>query len=179
MKYRVTLAADIGGAPSAGAWEVDVVDRPDGSLEVRVDGRAVDVDAVSFARSPGQTSVRVGGRVVDLTLAGKPPDLTAVASGWRVRAKVEGERSRAVAQAERRQSRGTTAVRSPMPGRVIKVLAAPGDAVAAGQALVVLEAMKMENEVRAAAAGTVAQVHVAVGAAVEGNAVLVTLAAPA
>jgi biotin carboxyl carrier protein len=178
MRYQVTLAADIGGGPSAGAWEVDVLDRPDGSIEVRVGGRAVEVDVVAFARSPAQSSVRVDGRMVDLTVAGKPPDLVAVASGFRVRARVESERSRASGPGERRQARSTTAVRSPMPGRVIKVLAAAGDVVAAGQALVVLEAMKMENEVRAASAGTVAQVHVVVGAAVENNAVLVTLGGP-
>ncbi|HEY4015130.1 MAG TPA: biotin/lipoyl-containing protein [Polyangiaceae bacterium] len=179
MRYQVTLAADIGGAPSTGAWEVDVVDRPDGSVEVHVGGRKVDVDVVPFAHSPGRSNVRVDGRIVDLTVAGKPPDLLAVASGLRVRARVESERSRTTAQGERRPARGTTAVRSPMPGRVIKVLAAAGDVVTAGQALVVLEAMKMENEVRAAASGTVAQVHVAVGAAVESNAVLVTIAGPA
>jgi biotin carboxyl carrier protein len=178
MRYQVTLGADIGGAPSDGMWDVDVVDRPDGSVEVHVGGRPVEIDVVAFARSPGQSSVRVDGRIVDLTLSGKPPDLVAVASGVRVRARVESERSRAVAQGERRQARGTTAVRSPMPGRVIKVLAAPGDAVTAGQALVVLEAMKMENEVRAAVSGRVTQVHVTVGTAVESQAVLVTLAGP-
>ena len=63
-----------------------------------------------------------------------------------------------------------------MPGRVVKVLVSKGDAVEAGQGLLVLEAMKMENEVKARAAGTVAEVHVAPGAAVEGSAKLVTLA---
>jgi biotin carboxyl carrier protein len=63
-----------------------------------------------------------------------------------------------------------------MPGRVVKVLVAKGDAVEPGKGLVVLEAMKMENEVRAKIAGTVADVHVVAGATVEGNAKLVTLA---
>jgi biotin carboxyl carrier protein len=71
---------------------------------------------------------------------------------------------------------GEKAVKSPMPGRVVKVLVAKGDSVAVGQGLVVLEAMKMENEVKARAAGTVAEVHVAAGATVEGGAKLVTLA---
>jgi pyruvate carboxylase subunit B len=56
------------------------------------------------------------------------------------------------------------------------VLVAKGDDVQPGQGLVVLEAMKMENEVHARAAGTVAHVHVTAGTAVEGNAKLVTLA---
>jgi biotin carboxyl carrier protein len=73
-------------------------------------------------------------------------------------------------------SAGGGVVKSPMPGRVVKVLVAKGDKVQAGQGLLVLEAMKMENEVKAKAAGTVTEVHVTTGSAVEGNAKLVTLA---
>jgi pyruvate carboxylase subunit B len=58
---------------------------------------------------------------------------------------------------------------------VVKLLVARGDAVQPGQGLVVLEAMKMENEVRARAAGVVAEIHVAPGATVEGGAKLITL----
>jgi biotin carboxyl carrier protein len=63
-----------------------------------------------------------------------------------------------------------------MPGRVVRVLVAPGATVQERQGVIVLEAMKMENEVRAPAAGTVAHVHVVAGEAVEANAKLVTLA---
>ena len=66
-------------------------------------------------------------------------------------------------------------VRAPMPGLVLQVLVAPGDSVQAGQGLVVLEAMKMENELRAAAAGTVAAVHAEAGAAVGKNDLLVEI----
>jgi pyruvate carboxylase subunit B len=62
-----------------------------------------------------------------------------------------------------------------MPGRVVKVLVAPGDRVAAGQGLVVVEAMKMENEIRARHAGTVTEVRVREGEPVEARAVLVTI----
>jgi biotin carboxyl carrier protein len=62
-----------------------------------------------------------------------------------------------------------------MPGRVVKLCVAVGDEVAVGQPLVVVEAMKMENELKAKAAGRVAEIHVAAGTAVEGNAKLVTL----
>jgi biotin carboxyl carrier protein len=62
-----------------------------------------------------------------------------------------------------------------MPGRVVRVLVAPGDAVAARQGVVVIEAMKMENELRAPRGGTVRDVLVAEGALVEANAVLVVL----
>jgi biotin carboxyl carrier protein len=62
---------------------------------------------------------------------------------------------------------------APMPGLVVRVLAREGDAVHAGQGLVVVEAMKMENELRATAAGSVVKVHVAAGTAVEKGALLV------
>ena len=74
-----------------------------------------------------------------------------------------------------KDSLGERVVKSPMPGRVVKVLVAKGETVSAGQGLVVLEAMKMENEVRTRTAGTVVGVHVTTGTAVEGNALLVTL----
>jgi pyruvate carboxylase subunit B len=62
-----------------------------------------------------------------------------------------------------------------MPGLVVRVHVQEGDEVQAGQGLVVMEAMKMENELRAAAAGTVKRVHVAPGKAVEKGAILVEL----
>ena len=64
-------------------------------------------------------------------------------------------------------------VHAPMPGLVLRVLVEPGDEVAEGQGVVVLEAMKMENELTAPAAGTVAAVHVAAGDAVAKNDLLV------
>ena len=70
---------------------------------------------------------------------------------------------------------GSAAVIAPMPGRVVKVLVAPGDAVAARQPVVIVEAMKMENELRAPRAGTVASVRVSEGQSVEAHAVLVEL----
>ena len=70
---------------------------------------------------------------------------------------------------------GALAVKAPMPGNIIKVNVKPGDAVKKGDVLVVLEAMKMENDVCAPEDGTVASVEVAKGATVETDAVLVTL----
>ena len=66
-------------------------------------------------------------------------------------------------------------ISAPMPGRVVNVLVSAGDIVAARQGLVVIEAMKMENELRAPRAGTVAQVRVAAGAPVEAGTVVVVI----
>ena len=71
---------------------------------------------------------------------------------------------------------GPRSIVSPMAGRIVKVLVREGDVVAAQQGLVVVEAMKMENELRAPRAGQVSAVKVVEGMSVEAKAVLVTLA---
>ncbi len=67
------------------------------------------------------------------------------------------------------------AVRAPMPGRVVRVPVVPGQVVAARQAVVVVEAMKMENELRAPRAGTVRALHVQPGDPVDAGQLLVEL----
>ncbi|MBN30808.1 MAG: acetyl-CoA carboxylase biotin carboxyl carrier protein subunit [Crocinitomicaceae bacterium] len=67
-----------------------------------------------------------------------------------------------------------SAIEAPMPGKVLEVKVAAGDEVAAGDAVLVLEAMKMENVLRAPREGKIEQVHTRVGEAVEKGAVLVT-----
>jgi propionyl-CoA carboxylase alpha chain len=64
---------------------------------------------------------------------------------------------------------------APMPGLIVRVNVAAGDRVQPGQGLVVMEAMKMENELRATAAGTVKRVMAAPGAAVEKGALLLEM----
>ena len=120
--------------------------------------------------------VRVGERVMDLTVEGAPPALGVVASGHRSYIKVESERHRTALKGAGAAGGRERDVRSPMPGRVVKVLVQAGDEVSAGQAVAIVEAMKMENEVRAKKGGTVAKVHQAAGATVEANAVLVSFA---
>ncbi len=68
---------------------------------------------------------------------------------------------------------GLREVRAPMPGLVLSVSVAPGQPVEAGAGLLVLEAMKMENELKADAAGVVKSIHVAPGDAVSKNTLLI------
>lgn len=70
-------------------------------------------------------------------------------------------------------------ITSPMPGKVVKILKHAGDTVKPGEGVIIIEAMKMENELRAAAAGTIASVSVAVGDTVEGGQALVVIDPPA
>lgn len=72
---------------------------------------------------------------------------------------------------------GGGVLKAPMPGLVVRVQVEPGQQVAAGAPLVVLEAMKMENQLKAPAAGVVGEVRVSAGATVEKGQVLVTLRA--
>jgi biotin carboxyl carrier protein len=169
MRYYVQL----GPSPGATTVVVDLVSLPNGKLDCTVDGRPIDLDVVPVGT---QLSVRVDGQVIDLTTDGVPPNIGAVASGHRSHIRVESERMRSAEQAKKSHvPSGDRVVKSPMPGRVVRVLVARGEAVRAGQGLIVLEAMKMENEVCARTAGTIAEVHVVPGATVDGMATLVTL----
>ncbi|HXH24755.1 MAG TPA: acetyl-CoA carboxylase biotin carboxyl carrier protein subunit [Vicinamibacterales bacterium] len=108
----------------------------------------------------GEMTVYVGGRAIPVSVS----DRGRLARGGRERAgggSAGGDRPAVVA--------------APMPGRVVKVLVKPGDAVAARQGVIVVEAMKMENELRAPRAGTVVEVCVREGMSVEAQAPLVTI----
>lgn len=82
--------------------------------------------------------------------------------GQRYLVRVQDERSRRLALADRslKAPEGELVIRAPIPGLVVKVLAAPGQAVAEGEPLLILEAMKMENELRAPRQGVVHDVRV-------------------
>jgi pyruvate carboxylase subunit B len=97
--------------------------------------------------------------------------------GFRYEVEALDERSRAIRELSVAAggAAGPAPLRAPMPGLIVRVNVQPGDAVRAGQGLVVMEAMKMENELRAPAAGVVKSVAVAAGTAVEKGAVLVEL----
>ena len=70
---------------------------------------------------------------------------------------------------------GGQIVKAPLPGKITHVAVQAGESVAAGQALMVIEAMKMENELKASAAGTVKEIRVTVGQAVNGGDVLAVI----
>jgi biotin carboxyl carrier protein len=177
MRYFVNLDK-APGPDSPETIVVDLTELPSGALDVSVGGKRVAVDVVSIGDGPsGPISVRVGGHMVDLTTEGQPPELGAIASGHRSYVRVESERQRAAAAAKKGEAATSDKiVKSPMPGRVIRLLVVAKAEVAAGQTLCVIEAMKMENEVKAKVACIVTDVHVSEGATVEANGKLFTLA---
>lgn len=169
MRYFVTVAGR--------TLEVEL----DGDT-ARVDGREVRVD---LAQLPG-TPVRhllLDGRSYPLTAqAGQGRGTWTVAlDGHRFEAEVLDERTRAIRAMTARAAGalGPRPVRAPMPGLVTRIEIAAGDTVAAGQGLVIVEAMKMENELKAEAEGVVSRILVAAGQAVEKGAILVEFAAAA
>jgi pyruvate carboxylase subunit B len=167
MKYFVTL----GGR----TFEVDL--GPDGA---RVDGRAVEAE---LRELPG-TGVRhllIDG--ASRTLIATPAETgfwELHVEGARHRVEVVDERTRAIRSmtGQGAAAKGPAPIRAPMPGLVTRVDVAAGDTVRAGQGVVVIEAMKMENELRADADAVVENVLVEAGQAVEKGAVLVQLRAP-
>ncbi len=97
---------------------------------------------------------------------GNQPNVYGVlVAGARYLVKVQDERSRRLAQADRslKPPAGELMIKAPIPGLVVKVGVAAGEVVEEGDSLVILEAMKMENELRAPREGTVHEVRVAPG----------------
>lgn len=100
--------------------------------------------------------------------------------GARLEVEALDERMRAIKDltAAAAVSSGPAPLVAPMPGLVVRVAVSVGDVVSAGQGLAVIEAMKMENELRASSAGVVMAIRVTPGEAVNKGAVLIELAAP-
>jgi biotin carboxyl carrier protein len=151
-------------------------------LEVEVDGDQVTVDgkryAASLSSAPG-TPLRqllLDGRAESLAVDGAGSGRWGLTlGGERWETEVLDERARHIRSLTGGggQGRGPAALKAPMPGLVVRVQVEAGATVAVGSGVVVLEAMKMENELRAASAATVRTVRVKPGEAVEKGQVLV------
>jgi biotin carboxyl carrier protein len=153
-----------------------------GEIEVDVDGDQVTIGGrthhASLRAIPGTLSRQlvIDGRPSLLTMRSGGRGLwTLGARGDRWEAEVVDERTRHIRSltAGGDRARGPASLRAPMPGLVVRLLVEPGQAVDAGTGVVVLEAMKMENELKAPAAGTVSAVRTQPGEAVEKGQVLV------
>jgi biotin carboxyl carrier protein len=138
-----------------GVWSLVLEDVPEGAPGAA----ARRSHEISIVEQPGtgQVAVHVNGRVV-AAAAG-----TARGS-WARRAHEAGG-----------PGQGPQRILAPMPGKVVKVLVQRGSQVAARQGVVIVEAMKMENELRAPRAGVVSDVKIVEGSSVEAGAVLVVI----
>ncbi|SDY89207.1 3-methylcrotonyl-CoA carboxylase alpha subunit [Lysobacter sp. yr284] len=155
--------------------------RRDQRLELSAQGSAGDyrIDGIGAATVEVR-GARLAGDELSLRIDGRARRLRALGDGARVVVH-DGERrlrldAVPVYRHESSAAGGSgNSVNAPMPGRVVVVKAAPGDAVEAGQEVMVIEAMKMELSLKAPRAGTIAEIRAAAGDFVEADAVLATL----
>jgi len=145
-----------------------------------VDGERLDVSLTPVSGTPVRL-VRVGEQVhrVVARRGNSRGAWLLDLDGTRVEAEALDERMRAIKDltAATAKASGPAPLVAPMPGLVVRIAVAVGDTVAAGQGLAVIEAMKMENELRASAVGVVTAIRVSAGQAVEKGAILIDLGA--
>jgi biotin carboxyl carrier protein len=146
-------------------------------LAVVLDGRPHSIDAAEIERGrwsllfePQQVSHEV------LVRTGQPGELTVLVDGAVVPVRVRDPRRVRLGGSPGSGAAGPVRITAPMPGRIVRVLVGAGEIVAARQGLVVVEAMKMENELRAPCAGTVHELRAREGTTVDAGALLLTIA---
>lgn len=167
MRYTIVN----GGEPV----EIDISLLGPGRYRVKVgDGPTRTVDASVY---PGLVHLHLEGRSYAVTTGHAGDETHVGAHGHQSRLELLDPRVARLRARKGGAAGGAAAdlVRSPMPGRIIKVMVAPGDTVVAGQGVVIVEAMKMENELRVERGGVVEAVDVKEGDLVEANAPLVHL----
>jgi glutaconyl-CoA/methylmalonyl-CoA decarboxylase subunit gamma len=165
VKYYVS----VNGQPH----EVTVVERL-GELEVSVDGEPMAIEYEEVDRL-GQVAVRVDQKSFGISIEGDEHAVTAVIAGHLYAVEIEDARERAAHAARQAAAKGGGVVTSVMPGIVAQILVERGARVEKGQPLLVLEAMKMQNEIAAPSDGIVKEIHVAEREAVGSGTKLVTL----
>lgn len=153
--------------------------------EVNIDGETVTLDGVAMRghvedlQGTPITIVTIGNEVhrVVATRGDVKGLYTMSVGGHRVVADALDDRSHTIRKlmGASAKAAGSTHLYAPMPGLIVRVNVAEGDKVRAGQSLVVMEAMKMENDLRATGTGTVIRVAVAPGNAVEKGALLLEM----
>jgi biotin carboxyl carrier protein len=153
-----------------GARERTVEVRPlePGIFEIRIGDRVRRVDA--YRHDHGTLSLLVDGTSYSATLDERGPEVHVRVKDSAFRIEILDERRLRLRRAAAGFTvEGKQTVTAPMPGKVVKVLVGLGAEVQEGQPLLVIEAMKMENELRSPRAGRVVELHVKEGQTVEGN----------
>ena len=139
---------------------------------IRINGEPVEpaggADIVEV--EPGVYSAILDGRSYEAAVTGDEIEIR----GKRLRFELQDPRKWNPAGSSRR-AEGREEIKAPMPGKVIRILVAPGDEVASGQGLLVVEAMKMQNEMKAPRAGRVAAITVREQEAVNAGQILIAI----
>ena len=155
---------------------ISIERRSDAQYRVLLDGEPHDLDAARVGvYGLSMLLDDVVSREVQVTPSPNGGELFVTLSGRTVAATVNGRRTRRAGADTGGGAHGDQPVTAPMPGRVVRVLVAAGDEVAVRQGVVVVEAMKMENELRSPKAGRIKEVNVAPGTSVEAGRVLLVV----
>jgi biotin carboxyl carrier protein len=169
MVYEVIVRDDARNEASGTSHGLEL-EKIAGGWTCRFDGQPVDIDAVIVRRDV--LSLLVGGRAYEIKREQTATDLRiwvgSACFGIELR-DPRSLRSRARAAGD---EKGLRKILAPMPGRVVRVLVAENSNVEAGQSIVVVEAMKMQNEIKSPKKGVVKKISVAPGAAVNPGDVL-------
>ena len=142
----------------------------DGRYQVSLDGRILEVDCQQTGSH--FLSLLIDGRSYEVGLEKRSTGYTVVLEDDVLFVELVANATRTMGGAPRGAAGGPARVAAPMPGKLVKVLVEPGQEVASGQGLVVVEAMKMENELRSPRAGRVRELPMREGQTVETGAIL-------
>ena len=155
------------------AGKVRVVEYKAGETTVTVDGEAFAVEAQMLR--PGVLSLLLGGRAWRVVLENDSEEPTVHIAGERIPYRIDDPRSLKGRRGRATGTAGPKSIKASMPGRVVRVLARKGETVEAHQGVVVIEAMKMQNELKSPKAGKVAELRVAPGDTVTAGEVLAVI----
>jgi len=167
MKYYV----DVNGTEH----EVELTERL-GVLTIVVDGKELDADYHEVDQL-GQAHLLSDGKSYAISVEGGDTQVAVTIAGHIYDIQIEDERERAAHAAARDAAKHGGVVKAVMPGVVVELLVAEGDDVQQGKPLLILEAMKMQNEIESTADATIEKIHVEAGQAVAAGDPLVTLKA--
>jgi biotin carboxyl carrier protein len=152
-------------------YEIDINEE-----RVLVDGERIDVDLMQIG-FPELYSLLYNGRSYELLIEAERFQYSVSLRGDQYQIQIEDERTRRLNAGRKKEAlpAGEMAVKAPIPGLVVKILVDEGEAAAEGQPLLILEAMKMENEIRSPRDCVVKKVEVEPGQRVEQNAALIII----
>jgi biotin carboxyl carrier protein len=156
MIYEVTIAEK--------TYRVELV-RTGQQWTCKLDGREFLLDVVSL--QAGELSLLLDGKSYEVKQENAGPEAAVVVGQERFAVAVRDPRSFRSRRRAGGDERGPRKITAPMPGKVVRLLAEVGAHVEAGQSVIVIEAMKMQNELKAPKTGVVKKINVAEGAAVE------------
>jgi len=146
------------------------LERTDGAWRCRLDGKDIQVDAVLARRDV--LSLIIDGHAYEVKREQTATDLHLWVGSTRFPVELHDPRSLRSRQGSAQDDKGPRKILAPMPGRVVRLLVAEQAEVEAGQGIVVVEAMKMQNEIKSPKKGIVKKITTTAGAAVNAGDVL-------